>query len=211
MKCRSTSVPWLLRQVHTSCVASVHELQGSGGRQAWFRFQPNPPRGSHPGWLHHPSPLTPFPLVKWRWFHGSHHILGLLLIQRPAQGRVVAVQSLSGVRFFVTHGRQHTRLLCPPLSPGVGPCSLSGWGEGGETPGTGGVMPQASALGRTRCDVGISQGPPHYAERDSSIFKRNFSRVSQSLNTWVSLADAQLICIRVGRNPEGLQTCIRRS
>ena len=35
----------------------------------------------------------------------------------------VAVQSLSCVRLFAPHGLQHTRLLCPPLSPGV--CSNS--------------------------------------------------------------------------------------
>ena len=47
-------------------------------------------------------------------------------------------------------------------------------GSEGRTPETDGVIPQASALGRTRCDVGISQGPPHHAQGDSSIFERNF-------------------------------------
>ena len=31
----------------------------------------------------------------------------------------VAVHSLSHVQFFVTHGLQHDRFLCPPLSPRV--------------------------------------------------------------------------------------------
>ena len=31
----------------------------------------------------------------------------------------VAVQSLSCVQLFAPQGLQHTRLLCPPLSPGV--------------------------------------------------------------------------------------------
>ena len=35
----------------------------------------------------------------------------------------VVVPSLSSVQLFVTHGLQHTRLPCPPLSPGV--CSNS--------------------------------------------------------------------------------------
>ena len=36
---------------------------------------------------------------------------------------VVVVQSQSCVQLFMTHGQQHTRLLCPPLSPRV--CSNS--------------------------------------------------------------------------------------
>ena len=157
-------------------MTSVYELEGSGRRQAWFRFQPNPPIGNHPGWLHHPSPFTPFPHVKWRWFHGSHHIWGLLLIQRPVQGRVVAVVTKS------------CQTLCDPTDGSPAGSSVlhclpefaethAHWvdeGSEGRTPETDGVMPQASALGRTRCDVGISQGPPHHAQGDSSIFERNF-------------------------------------
>ena len=42
----------------------------------------------------------------------------------------VVVQSLSRVWLFVTHGLQHTRLLCPPPSPRVcsDSCPLSWWG-----------------------------------------------------------------------------------
>ena len=96
-----------------------------------------------------------------------------------SSGRVVSVHLLSGIRLSVTPWKAAHQAPLSSQSPGVCPysSSLSGQGEGGEntrTPRTGGVMPQACALGRTRCDVGISQGPPHYAEGDSSIFKRNF-------------------------------------
>ena len=41
----------------------------------------------------------------------------------------VVFQSLSRVRLFVTHGLQHARLICPPLSPRVCSnwCLLSWW------------------------------------------------------------------------------------
>ena len=41
----------------------------------------------------------------------------------------IVVQLLSHVQVFVTRGLQHTRLLCPPLSPRIcsNSCPFSGW------------------------------------------------------------------------------------
>ena len=54
-----------------------------------------------------------------------------IYIDRPHLSllNTVIVQSLSRVQFFATHGMQHARLSCPPLSPRVRSnlCPLSQW------------------------------------------------------------------------------------
>ena len=54
-----------------------------------------------------------------------------IYIDRPHLSllNTVIVRSLSRVRFFATHGMQHARLFCPPLSPRVRSklCPLSQW------------------------------------------------------------------------------------
>ena len=79
-----------------------------------------------------PSPLPPFlsrlnlTITQVEWFS---LILSTLLLPHSDSVLSFAVQSPSGVWLFATPWLQHSRLLCPPLSPGVcsNSCPLSWW------------------------------------------------------------------------------------